>query len=375
MSENVIVRVKLKHGDRQTVGYGEGIPRDYVTGESPESALESLRCEFLPLFLNKEFAFDQELVEVLEMEFNQLKMQERSNGAAWCALELALLDAVGKATSKSLTTILGGRHIAHPDKGIRYGAVVPFGGRRTLLAILLFYRYYGFETVKLKVGKDLSTDISAVRLARKVLGEKVTLRVDANCAWSMEQALDAAEAMRPYNIASIEQPLPADDWKGLAELTKLIPEPIIADESLCTIHQAEMLSAQKIVTGFNIRISKVGGILAARRIARIAREHGLSIHLGAQVGESGILSAAARHFALSEAPCGNYEGSNNFFLLKQDLTDENLNVSYRGFGQQSLGGGLGVSVSPERLEKLKAIGTNRAIKPSHVQNEVRHSVI
>jgi hypothetical protein len=76
------------------------------------------------------------------------------------------------------------------------------------------------------------------------------------------------------------------------------------------------------------------------------------VHLGAQVGESAILSAAARAFAGSQRPFDNYEGSNNLFLLKKDISRENLNVGRGGFGKFLKGAGLGVHVLPDKLEQV-----------------------
>jgi muconate cycloisomerase len=76
----------------------------------------------------------------------------------------------------------------------------------------------------------------------------------------------------------------------------------------------------------------------------MAKQFGINCHLGAQVGESGILSAAGRIFACINDPFKNYEGSDNMFLLKKDITKENLTVGLRGLGRLPLGLGLGITV-------------------------------
>jgi muconate cycloisomerase len=161
-----------------------------------------------------------------------------------------------------------------------------------------------------------------------------------------------AEKMRKYNIVSIEQPVPADDLEGLARITRSIPELVMVDESLCTIEQAKILASEKICSAFNVRVSKVGGLLAARQIVKIGRDNGMKIQMGAQVGESGLLSAAGRAFAACHEPFDNYEGSNNMFLLKRDLTEENLNVGFGGRARLLKGPGLGVTVKSTDLAEL-----------------------
>jgi L-Ala-D/L-Glu epimerase len=320
-----------------------------VTGETVKTSIAAIQREFLPPLSGLDFADERELMSTLASQFFAHGLDHRPLGAAWCALELALLDALGQARRKPLTTILGGIR-AHASRGVRYGGVIPFGGKRSWLAVLCFYKCFGFKTVKLKVGNDLDRDLANLELARKILGDEVILRVDANCAWTFEKALVAVKQMRTFNVSSYEQPLPADDLAGLAKLTGAIPEQVVADESLCTVQQAKHLAAEKIVSAFNIRLSKVGGILAARQIADIAAEAGIAVHMGAQVGESGILSAAGRAFAASRELFDNYEGSNNLFLLKKDITDENLNVGWGGLGKLLPGNGLGVTISANRLD-------------------------
>ena len=327
-STNLFVRVTLSDG---TQGYGEGVPRDYVTGESAEASQMLLEEQFAPLLNGMDVSDVTAVIETLKHTFLDLGLDTHPRGAAWCALELAVLDATSKAHGRTVADCLG----PIVQQRIRYGGVIPFGGKNATLGMLLFYRAYGFKTVKVKVGKDLATDVAKVKLARKIMGEDAIVRVDANCAWTVDQALQAAEAFAPYRVASYEQPVDPKDLAGMKKITANVEAQVLADESLCTIAQAEMLAREKICSAFNVRISKVGGLLAAQRMVDIAREHGIKCHLGAQVGESGILSAAARTFAVVNPRFENYEGSMNAFLLRKDLTAENLTVGPGGFGDLS----------------------------------------
>lgn len=350
-SDNVIVRAVIEHEGNKFIGYGESIPRDYVTGEDAASAAVTIRQQYFPRFAGRQYQHTLNVQEALMTEFLDLQLDSKMKGASWCALELALLDAASKAENESLANCLGGIRIEHND-GIVYGGVIPFGKKRAFTGVLMFYKLFGFKTVKIKVGTDFDGDLERVALARKILGPDVTLRADANCAWTADQALSCAEKFRKYNIASYEQPVPADDLDGLAKVSRNLPERVLADESLCSIHQARMLAKENICSAFNIRVSKVGGLLAAAEISRIAEHAGITRHMGAQVGESGILSAAGRIFASTQPLFDNYEGSNNLFLLKQDITEENLNVDWGGKGKLLRAIGLGVKVLPEKLDSM-----------------------
>jgi len=359
-SENIIAQAVLENDRGESFeGWGESVPRQYVTGETVDTALHFLSSVSAPRFTGKEFATDEELLRLLTNEFYELGLDREPGGAAFCALELALIDAFAKLQAVRVSSWFGPLQssesaVARTAAGINYGGVVPFGGSKALKAVLWFYKAYGFKTVKLKVGKDFDSDVECVKLARQILGDAVTIRIDANAAWSAEEAIRFAHRVSEYEIASIEQPVDANDLAGLAKVTDCVRQEVVADESLCTVAQARKLAREKICSGFNIRLSKVGGFLAAAEIVRIARGAGIRCHLGAQVGESGILSAAARSFALSRGPFENYEGSANFFLLKRDLTKENLTAGPGGFGKALIKPGFGVTVLEERLCSLRA---------------------
>lgn len=348
-STNLIVKVTLDDG---TVGFGEGVPRDYVTGENAETAELNVLQHYAPRLIAADVSQSTNILQTLMETFFELGLDQKTQGASWCALELAVLDATARAHGQTVATLKGG--VRQPY--IRYGGVVPFGGKKALLAILSFYKLYGFQTVKIKVGKDLQSDVECVKLTRKIMGENVTLRIDANCAWTADQTLRAIEAMAPYKVASIEQPVPATDLDGLKKITANAIEEIVVDESLCTLQQARQLAAENICSGFNIRLSKVGGFAVSQEMVNLAVKHDLGIHLGAQVGESGILSAAARMFASVNARFNNYEGSMNSFLLRKDLTSENLTAGYGGIGKISDGcrdRGLAVTVDESIIKTLQ----------------------
>lgn len=345
-SENLIVRVTTDEG---ITGYGECVPRDYVTGEHLEQAAANIHRLYKPALLGLDVCDPSAAYHQLNDLFEQLGIGKKMQGASWCAVELAVLDALAIRQRKFCVDALGNR----VQERIRYGGVVPFGGRKALSIVLWFYKLYGFKTVKIKVGTELSQDVERVALARKVMGADAIIRVDANCAWNASQTVAAARAFAPYKVASIEQPVPADDYNGLRAIADTIEDEIVVDESLCTVEQAEMLAADGLCRAFNIRLSKVGGFCGASRMVSIAKRANLRCHLGAQVGETGILSAAARAFGMLNEKFENYEGSANSFLLKRDITSENLTARPGGFGDLSYARrhhmGWGVSVETSLL--------------------------
>ncbi len=341
-STNVYVKVTLDDG---TVGFGEGVPREYVTGETAATAVTALRDRYAPALLGRRLDAPEAVPAALDAIAASARTHAGGvDGAAWCALELALLDAGGRHFHRSVRDWLG------PCRSpvVCYTAVIPFMRPARLAAIAAVIRLLRIPHVKVKVGADLATDLRALRRLRRVLGARVDLRVDANAAWTADEALEAIARMRPYRVSAVEQPVAASDLEGLRRVTAATPELIIVDESLRTVEEARLLAATGACNAFNVRVSKCGGLLASARIARVAAEVGLACVVGAQVGESGILSAAGRHLAAATAP-RYVEGSAGRLLLREDLTAENVLPGWGGRARAFEGSGLGVNVREATL--------------------------
>ena len=333
-SGSVFVKIYLENG---IIGYGEALPREYVTGESTGSVREKLDHELKSL-LGTEFSSLKEAAE-FSRKYDGLK------GAAKCAAELAVLDVLGRYFGESISSVLGERLTDE----VFYSGVVSAGSVPSAVKDAVRFKLFGFGQVKVKVGAE--DDLKRLEVIRSILGGKVDIRVDANCAWEAEEAIENINKMRKFSISAVEQPVKKDDIAGLKKVTESVPEKIIADESLCTVEDAKKLSSERACNMFNVRLSKCGGIFSALKIADIARNSSIGYQLGCQAGESGVLSAAGRHFACSVKGIEYFEGSYGRFLLKDDITVENMTFGWKGKAAALDGYGLGVNVSDEVLEK------------------------
>jgi muconate cycloisomerase len=341
-STNVYVKVTLADG---TVGFGEGVPRGYVTGETAADALDAVSQRYGPALVGRELGEPADVAVALDAAAATVPTSwVRPPGASWCAVELAVLDAAGRRFGLPVSHWLG--PVRAPV--LTYDAVLPFSPLVAVVPLAAVIRSLGITQVKVKVGRDLGADRDRLRLLRRMLGAEADLRVDANCAWTAEQALWAIEALRRYGISAVEQPVAADDIQGLQRLTASCPELIIVDESLRTVVEAETLVDAKACDAFNIRVSKCGGLRASMRIAQIAADAGVAVVVGAQVGESGILSAAGRHLAACVVP-RYLEGSAGRLLLREDITRERVLPGRAGRARPHGGAGLGVTVKADVL--------------------------
>lgn len=338
-SENLVVKVVTDSG---VVGFGEGIARQYVTGEVMESSLRFLQDHLIPELNGFHLSEPPDLIEALA---ELLSEDNRAQApAACCALELAILDAAGKTWSQSVAQMLGGG-----DQPLIYSAVIPMMSYPSFHRLLHLIRDMEMSFVKIKVGNDRDTEI--LSLAREILGHEVDLRVDANGAWSSEEAGKRIAAMMAYGISAVEQPVPKEDILGLKRVSEQVEIPVIVDESLCLERDAKKLVSLDACQVFNLRLSKCGGILAANRLYEIGRKKAIAAQLGCQVGETGILSAAGRQLAATRKLLY-LEGSYSSYLLKDDIVNEPVEFGPGGVAQPLAGHGLGVSVNEETLQRL-----------------------
>jgi muconate cycloisomerase len=353
-SESLFLRVGLDSGAQ---GWGESLPRAYVSGERREGAFALLRDAILPALLGRTFQSLSEVGSFLEKCDGQAPTDwvrpDVPQTSAWCGVDLALLDAFGRAFGEPVS--LGGRPPAADALGsYRYSGVVSAGRGWPYAVSLLKMRAFRFPHVKLKVEQDGAEQ--AARTARRLLGRRVDLRVDANMAWDVEQALKVIQQLRTVGIESFEQPLRAGDLAGLARLVAESSAGIVVDEGLTNRESLQTLISHRACTGANVRISKCGGLVGAYARCREALDARLMLQVGCQVGESSLLSAA--HLTLLQAlapltPGVRYaEGCFGRHLLREDPVSPPVQFGYGGRPpRRPPGAGLGVQVDRVMLER------------------------
>jgi L-Ala-D/L-Glu epimerase len=352
-SESLFLRVGLDSGAE---GWGESLPRAYVSGESREGAFALLRNSILPALLGRTFQSLADLVSFLEKCDGRAPSDwvgpEVAQTSAWGSVDLALLDAFGRAFGEPVS--LGG----HPSGGalerFRYSGVVSAGRGWPYAVSLLKMRAFRFPHVKLKVERDGT--LPAARTARRLLGRRADLRVDANMAWDVEQALSAISQLTSVGIRSFEQPIAAGDLVGLARLVAETSAQIVVDEGLTDRDSLQRFISHRACTGANVRISKCGGLVGAYARCREALDAGLMLQVGCQVGESSLLSAAQLTLLQALAPLTpgvRYaEGCFGRHLLREDPASPLVQFGYGGRPpRRPAGTGLGVQVDEAMLER------------------------
>jgi L-alanine-DL-glutamate epimerase-like enolase superfamily enzyme len=355
-SSSLVVAVTLDGGIR---GYGEGVPRSYVTGETIESTFAALsRFDTASaLGIPADAADVVGRLDQLELPETAGDPRGMDGNAARCALELAILDAYGRRFGQSVGAMI--RPIATRDDlaapapaPVRYsGAITAESPRKERISAWKM-RLYGFRQVKLKVGLAGRDETARVRTIRRILGGRVDLRLDANEAWAADELLEIVRPLLPFRPTALEQPIPHAEVSRLADLRPHLGVPIMLDESLCGYPDAVFAAEQGFADLFNVRLSKCGGFLPSLRIVALASRYGIGVQLGCHPGETGILSAAGRHFACNIRGLRYLEGSYDRHVLARNVIREDITFRYGGKAPPLDGPGLGVTVDAHALEAM-----------------------
>ncbi len=346
-SDAVIVRITGVDGVR---GYGEALPRPYVTGEDVTSMVAALKSR-IPEVLACKFASGRDVLDQVRGLVSGWSPPQISNNSviAWnatmCAMELALLDWAFKRSGQSLSAWL-----APARAQVGYTGVIDATDPETAGMMARRYAEARFARIKVKVG--IADDLSRLEAVRRAAGDRVAIRVDANGAWDAATAVKALEALRAFDIEAVEQPVSSHDIEGMRRVREESGIPVVADESLVTMQDAETLVREKVCDVFNVRVSKCGGLLASKAIADFGLSAGLQVQIGAQVGETSLLSAAGRHLAAHLPQLESAEGSFGTHLLTEDITADPVMFGQAGQAGPIMGPGLGVDVDDEVLERM-----------------------
>jgi L-Ala-D/L-Glu epimerase len=222
-----------------------------------------------------------------EQLWGQVHEAVKTNPFAQCALDEAAHDLVAKRAGKPLYAQWGLDPTHIPLTNFTIGIDTP--------AIMLRkMQEMPWPLYKIKLGGTLlghgDDDLTLLSLLRQHTDAR--FRVDANCGWTVDQTLAYAPRLVELGVEFIEQPLPANDWTGMARLRVESPLPIIADES-CIV-EADIARCADFFHGINIKLTKCGGLTPARRMIAEARQRGLRVMVGCMTESSVGISAIAQ---------------------------------------------------------------------------------
>jgi L-alanine-DL-glutamate epimerase-like enolase superfamily enzyme len=314
-ADSILVKLLFDNG---ISGYGESAPRSYVTGETPETVVHVIENRFSKILFDENIQSIDDIERVLDtLETDCLKRDTEAYHSALGAIDIALLDAWGKFKKKPPHEFL------YPirSNSLRHSIPIPIVHEDVIRKIHSHVKHISFDSIKVLLDDRLNHSIERVRFVRSLFGDHVRLRLEANGKWSREQAVTSINELKRFNISAVEQPVNRDDIEGLRYIRITTGVPVVADESMCTLSEAERLIAQEACDIINIKISKCGGLMKSRRIADFARSNNVPCMVGAHVGETAILHNAGKYFAMTLHDPFCFEGLS--FLLYKDGWKDN----------------------------------------------------
>lgn len=353
-SDSIMLKCETESG---VTGFGECLPRFYVTGESRDHSFDLLQKNILPRMVGLDFSNVKEVISYLSTCNGKAPATWVSSSipqtAAWAAVDLALLDTFGKEFNTPVR--LDSQYQDLPS--FTYSAVCSAENGWKKIKSLALFRIFGFRQVKIKIHPD--TAIKTIQLSRKILGKRCDIRVDVNMAWDVFQAIKSMSLLSRLGVHSFEQPLKPDDLLGLSRLVQQTKLDIMADESLNDAESLERLIVNEACTAINVRISKCGGLVAAYNRCLRAIEVGLKVQVGSQVGETSLLSAAQLILIAAVQKVSYAEGCFGKHLLVSDPAQPLLQFGYGGRPPKMLQlPGLGIRINEDILFKF----SNKVIK-------------
>lgn len=334
---SLLVRV---HTDSGVVGAGES--HQGVAGYSAET-VEGMDAVVTHVYGPLLVGRDLDAVEALAAE---MTIARRGNLFAKCAVETALFDALGRARKQSIAALLGGPVRRRLELSGSIGIDEPEAMAEKAATLVAA----GYRTVKVKVGTpDVAGDLARVREVRRAVGDGVAIRLDANAGYSPTDGLTFARGLGDLAIEHLEQPVAAEHLDAMVKLTRLGIVPILADESVHTPEDAYRFIAAGAADAIKIKISKVGGYIAARKIIDVAEAAGIKLVIGQGICSSIEAAAEAQLACAYPHVCPVAEMVGPAKLLG-DLTEPGLDL---GSGVLDLpeGAGIGLVLSEKMLRK------------------------
>ena len=285
--EDIVVAI---HTDTGHVGYGEAPATAVITGDTHGSIVEAIAKYIAPRLIGVEIANLNRITRLIQTALEK-------NTRAKAAVEIAVYDLFGQLYNAPLYKMLGGG-----DPLVTTDITISVDYIDKMVSDSLAAVERGFESLKIKVGKDIGVDIERVKAIYAAVQDRALLRLDVNQGWTAKQAVQALQTLEDAGVRLelVEQPVKALDLEGMKYVTERVHTPIMADESVFGPTQVIELIRMRAADIINIKLMKTGGISNALHIADIAALYDVECMIGCML-ETSISVAAAVHVAVAKA--------------------------------------------------------------------------
>jgi L-Ala-D/L-Glu epimerase len=327
-AQNILIKIFTDAG---IVGYGECSAFPMIVGETQNTCYEMAK-DFAALWKGKNALAMEERME-------ELHAFTAYNSTIKSAFDMALYDIAAQAANMPLYQYLGGT-----KKEMLTDITVGIGSPEIMAAQAMAFVERGATVLKIKLGKDVATDVARIKAIRELVGPTIKIRIDANQGWTYTDAKEALTQLGEYDIEFCEQPMRIYNDAHLPELVQISPIKIMADESVYNHHDALRLIKAKACSYINIKFAKSGGITEAQKIIAVAQQHNIPCMMGGML-ESRVALTCFAHFAAANQQIIFYDMDTCMLGHKVDPVVGG--VRYNGYTVQLPNNNIGIGATVE----------------------------
>ncbi len=343
------VLVKIYADGVVGIGQIRPISPGHFVADTTQSVVAAIKEIYGPALLGKSI-FD---IETINETFD---LRLAGNPAARAVLDIAVRDAMGKALKTPLYNLIGG--CCQPRIPLEWSVSMADDVATMIAESKRAVDEFGIRVLCLKMAdrRGWRQDVKNFAAVRKAIGDGVMIGIDPNTGWSLADALSAIHEIRKMGLGYIEQPIERRDLKGMAEIRRAAGGvPVMADEGIFTLQDAYALAEARACDAYCIKLYKLGGITAAKRIAAVAQAANIQINCGGLAVQSQLEAAAGAHFYAS-TPAAQMMGAAEFVMglnaaAKDPLCPESDFRIRDGHVNVPTGPGLGVTIDEALLKK------------------------
>jgi len=321
----------------------------HFVADTTQSMVAAIREIYGPALLGMSI-FDSEAINA--MFDNRLA----GNPAARAVLDIAVRDAQGKALGVPVHQLIGG--CCQPRIPLEWSVSMADDVATMIAEARRAVEEFGIRVLCLKMAdrRGWKRDVANFAAVRQALGDDVMIGIDPNTGWTLGEALQAIEALKPLGLGYIEQPIARRDLAGMADIRRAAGGiPVMADEGVFTLEDAYALAQARAVDAFCIKLYKIGGLTPAKKIAALAEAANVQLNAGGLAVQSQLEAAAGAHFYAS-TPASRMMGAAEFVFglnttAKDPLSPESDFKVVDGHVEVPTGPGLGITIDEAALKR------------------------
>ena len=354
---------------RVTLGIGQTIKRDAVLvkvttdsgivgwGEAHAARAPSAMAELINTTL-QQLVVGRDPHDTESIWDYVYRMQIASHGMGTAAviglsgIDLALWDIKAKSAEQPLHQILGAE--STPVESYAGGVSLGYQQPETLIEEIEKLCGLGYRAIKLRIGDTIDLDRARIEGVREHFNDDLIILVDANTAYSLDDAIKISDVLNACNVSWLEEPFPPQAYESYRALASHAKVPLAAGENHYTRFDFMRMRDDESVTVWQPDLSKCGGLTEALRIAELAKENGVKIHPHTSL--TGINMAASIHFLSTIDNAGYFEADVSVYNpFRDDLTGNGHHVLQDGMVQSFDTPGIGIEINDSMLENYPVI--------------------